>query len=126
MSQKSASVDTAPSAHNLCLRDNHLPSARYVDFKIPVDPGVKDRGLACHGHPAGITYPMGYGGSVGGGANVGAGFDEQDVEGPILGHPTGHNAARRAGADDNVSELVVHGTNAISDALVFFFVSSLL
>jgi hypothetical protein len=64
---------------------------------------------------------MGYGG----GANVGPGFDEQDVEGPILGHPTGHNAARRAGADDNVGELVVHGTNAISDALVFFFVSSL-
>lgn len=65
---------------------------------------------------------MGYGGSVrGGGANVGPGFDEQDVEGPVLGHPTGHNAARRAGADDNVGESVVHGTNAISDALVFLF-----
>jgi hypothetical protein len=50
---------------------------------------------------------MGYGGSVGeGGVNVGPGFDQQDVEGPVLGHPTGHEAARRAGADDNVGELV--------------------
>jgi hypothetical protein len=63
--------------------------------------------LACHGHAAGIMHTMGYGGSVGGGGvNVGPGFDQQDVEGPVLGHPTGHKAARRAGADDNVGELV--------------------
>jgi hypothetical protein len=117
MSQKSASVDTAPSAHNLRLWDNHLPSTRHVDFKIPVDLRVKDRGLACHGDPAGIMHTMRYGESTGGRRiNVGPGFNQQNIKGPVLGHPTGHQAARRTGANDNVGELVgLHGTTAIND-----------
>jgi hypothetical protein len=60
-------------------------------------------------------HTKGYGGSIGWrSVNVGPGFDQQDVKGPILGHPTGHNAARRTGANDNVGELVgLHENTAI-------------